>query len=48
MITFRFIDDSKTIKSIVLDSYVIVTKSFIHVFDEKRNEVVRISGLNII
>ena len=48
MITFRFIDDSKTIKSIVLDSYVIVTKNFIHVFDEKRNEVVRISGLNII
>ena len=48
MITFRFIDDSVTINSIKLDSYVIITANFIHVFDEKRNEIVRISGLHII
>jgi len=44
---FQLVDHNKTVKDVEENSFVIVTNSQIHVYDNKKTEIHRFSGMNI-
>lgn len=44
---FQLVDNNKTVKDIDDNSFVIITNSQIHVYDNKKNEIHRYSGFDI-